>query len=138
MTTSYPEAFYRQLEEDPDDWATRLVMADWYEDNGEPERAEAIRWQVENKRRPRDGRPHDKRAVWAWFDFDHYGTTSPSEDPLSDLPHEIYVLLEKADDTDFRQDRRYVDLRVCEEDLQRAVIRHLAQSRSLRHSEIKA
>lgn len=40
-------SFIRKIEEYPDDDAIRLVMADWYEERGETERAEFIRVQLE-------------------------------------------------------------------------------------------
>lgn len=41
------EAFIRQICERPDDDTVRLVFADWLQENGEPERAEFIRDQIE-------------------------------------------------------------------------------------------
>jgi uncharacterized protein (TIGR02996 family) len=41
------EAFLREICEHPDDEAPRLIYADWLEENGQPERAEFIRAQVE-------------------------------------------------------------------------------------------
>jgi len=49
------EGFVRAILADPDDDTHRLVYADWLEENGQPERAEFIRLQVERARRP----PHD-------------------------------------------------------------------------------
>ena len=43
MTTE--DDFQRQLDEHPDDFQTRLVFADWLDENGQPERAAFIRWQ---------------------------------------------------------------------------------------------
>lgn len=47
------EAFLRAVYDDPDDDTTRLVYADFLEENGEPERAGLIREQCERARRPR-------------------------------------------------------------------------------------
>lgn len=44
------DAFLAAIHEAPDDDAPRLVFADWLEENGEPERAEFIRIQVEMRR----------------------------------------------------------------------------------------
>jgi uncharacterized protein (TIGR02996 family) len=41
------QAFEAEVRERPDDDAPRLVYADWLEDNGDPERAEFIRVQIE-------------------------------------------------------------------------------------------
>src|SRR5690349_13768071 len=43
------EAFLQAILEDPED-APRLIYADWLEDNGESDRAEFIRTQVERER----------------------------------------------------------------------------------------
>jgi uncharacterized protein (TIGR02996 family) len=40
-------ALLRSVIENPDDDVARLVIADWYEENGQPERAEFIRVQIE-------------------------------------------------------------------------------------------
>lgn len=47
------DALFAQLEKYPHDWDTYRILADWYEENGEQSKADAVRWQVENKRRPR-------------------------------------------------------------------------------------
>lgn len=56
-------AFHLSLDDDPRDWDTRLVMADYYEDQGHSLVAEAIRWQVQYGYRP------DRRSSgqWSWF-----------------------------------------------------------------------
>jgi uncharacterized protein (TIGR02996 family) len=40
------EALYRTLEEDPGDLVTVQVLADWYEEHGETDKAECLRWTV--------------------------------------------------------------------------------------------
>jgi|SRR5262245_121648 len=45
------ESLYRAVVAAPDDDAPRLVLADWYEEHGHPERAEFIRLQIEIARR---------------------------------------------------------------------------------------
>lgn len=42
------QAFLEDIARNPDDDAPRLIYADWLEDNGNPERAELIRLQIEN------------------------------------------------------------------------------------------
>jgi uncharacterized protein (TIGR02996 family) len=42
---NHREAFVQSIREAPDDDVPRLIYADWLEDNGEPERAEFIRFQ---------------------------------------------------------------------------------------------
>ena len=43
-------AFLRDVIENPDDDAPRLIFADWLEDHGDPERAEFIRLQIEGEK----------------------------------------------------------------------------------------
>lgn len=49
------EPFLSAICTDPEDDTTRLVYADWLEENGEPERAEFIRVQIERARLRADG-----------------------------------------------------------------------------------
>src|SRR5262245_37983065 len=54
------EVLLRSILESPDDDAPRLILADWLEEHGEPERAEFIRVQIEkalcaNATHPRHG-----------------------------------------------------------------------------------
>ena len=44
------DALLRAVCENPDDDLPRLVFADWCDENGEPERAEFIRTQIELRR----------------------------------------------------------------------------------------
>ncbi|HLW65058.1 MAG TPA: TIGR02996 domain-containing protein [Gemmataceae bacterium] len=48
------DAFLKTIRENPDDDAPRLVYADWLDENGQPDRAEFIRLQIENAKRDRD------------------------------------------------------------------------------------
>jgi uncharacterized protein (TIGR02996 family) len=47
---STADAFLRNIRENPDDDTARLVFADWLDENGDPERAEFIRLQIELSR----------------------------------------------------------------------------------------
>jgi uncharacterized protein (TIGR02996 family) len=47
------QAFLRSIKESPDDDGLRLIFADWLEENGQPERGELIRLQVEAAMLPR-------------------------------------------------------------------------------------
>jgi uncharacterized protein (TIGR02996 family) len=47
-------AFLRAIKEEPLDDGPRLIFADWLEENGQPERAQFLRLQVELARRPGD------------------------------------------------------------------------------------
>src|SRR5262249_22968487 len=54
------ESFLHAIREAPEDDGPRLVMADWFEDNGDPGRAEFIRAQV---RLAGDLNPDERRAL---------------------------------------------------------------------------
>lgn len=47
----HPE-FEAKLDEAPDDWAARLVYADWLDENGDPELADAQRWLAKYQKHP--------------------------------------------------------------------------------------
>src|SRR4051812_32708846 len=49
------DAFLQAILDDPDDDVPRLVYADWLDDQGEHDRAEFIRTQLELARLPEDG-----------------------------------------------------------------------------------
>src|SRR6478672_5831059 len=49
-TTSAEEGFIQAILADPDDDAHRLVYADWFGENGQPERAEFMRLQIARAR----------------------------------------------------------------------------------------
>ncbi len=53
------EALLRAVCENPDDDTPRLVFADWLQENGEEERAEFIRFQIELRRPPQDERERE-------------------------------------------------------------------------------
>jgi uncharacterized protein (TIGR02996 family) len=71
------EDFQRKLDENPEDWDTRLVFADWLEDRDDP-RASGYRAIARLKRRPLKGRRRfefkDKsqsEEAWWW----HHGNS---------------------------------------------------------------
>jgi uncharacterized protein (TIGR02996 family) len=55
------DGFLRDIIEKPDDDAVRLIYADWLQDNGDPDRAEFIRLQIE--RASRGGEEPEKREA---------------------------------------------------------------------------
>src|SRR5438552_3245579 len=55
------EAFLREICEHPDDDAPRLIYADWLEENGQPERAEFIRVQIQLEQFPPGSVPQEVR-----------------------------------------------------------------------------
>lgn len=62
MPPSGYEPFLRSICAEPEDDTVRLVYADWLEENGEPERAEFIRIQVERARLRASGTDSDDLA----------------------------------------------------------------------------
>src|SRR5262245_9864058 len=44
--------FYHALKETPGDPVTLLALADWFEDNGQPDSASCVRWTLRRKRFP--------------------------------------------------------------------------------------
>ena len=64
------DALLRAVCENPDDDLPRLVFADWCEENGEPERADFIRTQIELRRpnltEPQQARLRRRAAVGEW------------------------------------------------------------------------
>ena len=73
--------FERQLDHDPSDWQTRLIYADWLEEEGNTF-CETQRWMVERKIQP--GR--DARGRWRWWG--HYLTGKPSFP--GDVPKNVF------------------------------------------------
>ena len=72
----------------PEDWRLRGVLADWYEDNGQPQHAECLRWMVAQRKRPYPGSAN--RATW----FNADTISSGLGDPESDVPGAVYDRLE--------------------------------------------
>lgn len=65
------DACYHKLLQNPDDWETRLVLADFYEELGEDKLAFGQRWQVKNKRFALNySNPPNKDAEWQWYFWD--------------------------------------------------------------------
>jgi uncharacterized protein (TIGR02996 family) len=89
----YPECFYKIISVDLDDFLTRKVMADWYEENGDLGRAEAIRWQCQEGIRPY--RQKGSSPVLGLFDRYFYDKSTYDEDRLSNVPSEVYRLISK-------------------------------------------
>jgi uncharacterized protein (TIGR02996 family) len=58
-------AFLTSIGEDPDNEVTRLIFADWLEENGQQDKAAFVRLEVETNRLP-ENEKHDERR---WVDF---------------------------------------------------------------------
>jgi uncharacterized protein (TIGR02996 family) len=72
----------------PADWKMRGVLADWYEDNDQPEQAACLRWMIQHHKRPY----HGAHRGATWFNADTIG--QGLGDPESDIPGEVFRLLE--------------------------------------------
>ena len=68
MTTE--DDFQRMIDERPDDWQSRLVLADWLQERGDP-RAAGYRAVAVQQRRPLEGeKKHDDgktHRTWWWY-----------------------------------------------------------------------
>lgn len=110
MTTL--DTLYESLAQAQNDWQSRSVLGDWYEEAGQQHAAAAIRWMVRVKKRPyraSDGRYH-------WFNA---GRATNDTDPESDLPEPVYVALKGAEGLAMNF-RNYDTLRAADEDFHQA------------------
>lgn len=64
-TTLIPIEWHAALEASPECMTLRRALADWMEENGEPEAAEALRWSIEFNRCP-SSRRHRDSVLWEW------------------------------------------------------------------------
>lgn len=81
------DTFLTEIQKKPEDWNIRMVLADWYEDNGRSDLAECLRWVSSHKKRPY----HGSSKVFTWFNADRI---QPGlGDPESDIPEAVYQLL---------------------------------------------
>jgi uncharacterized protein (TIGR02996 family) len=110
MTTL--DQLYQHLAGDPNDWATRGVLADWYEEAGQPAAAACLRWMIRRRKRPY---PSDS-GTFHWFNAPR---TTVAKDPESDIPEPVYQMLAQ---TAGLEDvfRTYNTLRAAEEDFHAA------------------
>jgi hypothetical protein len=110
MTTA--KDLYAALEETPNDWTTRSILADWYLDAGEDSIAQCLQWMVKHHKRPH----HATSGLWHWFDIDRSTTAL---DPESDIPSEIYRHLQGTEGLQHCY-RDYETLEEAEHDFYRA------------------
>jgi uncharacterized protein (TIGR02996 family) len=72
------------------DWNTRVIYADWLEEQGEHVRANGQRWQAKNKKHPRKWDKHNDttlqaiKNLWFWFD-------DQIDDWANCLPQHIFI-----------------------------------------------
>lgn len=81
------DPFSQHLDTHPEDWTTRLVYADWLEEQGRYAEAECQRWMVRKKRKP------FHFIQWSWSDKDK--AVSADKSP-SLLPGRVYKALPDA------------------------------------------
>jgi hypothetical protein len=113
------DAFYEGLSESPDDWPTREVLADWFEDAGQQPVADCVRWMVLHHKRPY----RSSSGVYHWFNAERVTTAS---DPESDIPDAVYGLLQGREGLE-QVFRDYDSLREAEEDFYAAWGKALGQ-----------
>jgi uncharacterized protein (TIGR02996 family) len=98
----------RAIEEAPYDDSPRLILADWYEDHGDPERAQLIRLQVSRAARESGGEAW--RRYFGWLHPDHHDSGWKEfvreccrDDegnlrlPMAPEPHEVELLQRRRD-----------------------------------------
>jgi uncharacterized protein (TIGR02996 family) len=106
MTTL--EALYETLSQSPDDWQTRSILADWFEESGQQACADSVRWMVAQRKRPY----RSPSGAYHWFNARR---VTMANDPESNLPETVYKLLHGSEGLQ-RVFRDYASLREAEED----------------------
>jgi hypothetical protein len=106
MTTL--QTLYAALHESPDDWQSRAILGDWFEEAGQQNFADCVRWMIDKRKRPY----RSTTGTYHWFNAERVTTAS---DPESDIPEAVYKLLQGREglETIFRD---YKDLPGAEED----------------------
>lgn len=87
QTVTTEDDFQRLIDRKSDDWHTRLVLADWLEDRGDP-RSGGYRAIAIQKRRPLQGR-HRDIDTWWW----HRSGSTKIEDFHNHIPQDWFSLL---------------------------------------------
>jgi hypothetical protein len=84
------EALYQSIQLNPFYWPAYLILADWYLDHGEQDKANAIRWLGENKKHPKCS-----TNCFAWYNGDFYTNEDLSDpSPHCNIPEGLFILLE--------------------------------------------
>lgn len=104
---TYLDAWHEMLDADPDDFAIRGLMADWYADQGDPAAEDCLRWQVGERKRPYKPPEVAPGGLVQWYDGD-YGN---GYDPESDLPAALWSELRGGETWGHRssKDPRWVE-----------------------------
>lgn len=102
------EHLYAGLDGDPNDWTTRGILADLFEDEGEQDRADCLRWTIRHRKRP----DRSDNGTYHWFNEE---TVNVDQDPESDIPAAIYTRMRAAEGLD-KIYRNYKSLPAADED----------------------
>lgn len=109
---SLEDSFRAQLDAEPCDWATRLVYADFLEDQDRNDEALFQRWLVENKKAPTINTLVDKVPCWDWWEDFTPNAIKHGKTPL--IEPKIYRCLKGCSDDAFA---RYTSRQKAEDDL---------------------
>jgi hypothetical protein len=109
------EGIYAELDHNNErDWNLYLILADWYEDQGNTRWAEACRWQAKHKRRACRFSSYPY-ARWELREDPQFDDT-----PISALPEILIDSMPKADSRDDHTYRYFLTLKEAHEALYRA------------------
>ena len=88
MITNHPtlDAFHAALDQNSEDWDTRFIMSDWYEEQGDLDTASAIRWQAHNQHCALN-----LYTDWRWYNINQ--VRRPNDHPPSDLPTDLFLVM---------------------------------------------
>jgi hypothetical protein len=111
MTTLH--TLYEGLALSPNDWQTRAVLADWYEEAGQQAVADCLRWMIRRHKRPYPS----AAGSFYWFNLER---TTTETDPESDIPEPVYRRLREGREEMELVFRGYDTLQAAEEDFHRA------------------
>jgi hypothetical protein len=73
--TARLDAFHALLDDAPQDWLIRSLLADWYADQGNSVAEDCLRWQAREQKRPLY---NPSKQDWRWYDLATYEGASRS------------------------------------------------------------
>jgi uncharacterized protein (TIGR02996 family) len=111
------DQFLNDLAGAPEDWTLRGVLADWADDNSQPQLAECLRWMIRCQKRPYP----DKSGRGTWFNAETIRKDLDLGDPESDIPAALFTQLEGGDEV--KNHRLFKTLRAAEEAFQAAWVK---------------
>jgi hypothetical protein len=110
MTT--PDTLYESLALTPNDWDTRAILADWYEESGQQFAADSIHWMIARQKRPYKS----TAGTFHWFNAERVTTAA---DPESDIPEAVYKQMKGKEGLEMVF-RDYESIRAADEDFHSA------------------